>query len=210
MLYSLLIFLYGISWTIVYVSFIHNGRKERVYCMPFFCIIGEIVWEVIYSTRTFLVDMSIQTIFFCIYGICALIFLFQFFKYKKDSFPAIMEYKYLLTYIAISSIAAIALQMSFYFMWPYPYNMIYSCYIHPFSISFLMLIMYWIRGPKGYDLRIAIFKLIGDTSAMVLSSNLYLGENIDIAVICIGIAMFITDSIFLVSFLKLRKEALKS
>ena len=70
--------------------------------------------------------------------------------------------------------------------------------------------MLWIRGPKGYDLRIAIFKLIGDTSAMVLSSNLYLGENIDIAVIGIGIVMFVTDSIFLVSFLKLRKEALKS
>lgn len=210
MLYSLLIFLYGISWTIVYVSFIHNGRKERVYCMPFFCIIGEIVWEVIYSTRTFFVDLSIQTIFFCIYGICALIFLFQFFKYKKDSFPAIMEYKYLLPYITISSIAAIALQISFYFMWSYPYNMIYSSYIHTFLISFLLLIMFWIRGTKGYDLRIAIFKLIGDTSAMVLSSNLYLGENINIAVICIGIAMFVTDSIFLVSFLKLRKEALKS
>ena len=60
-----------------------------------------------------------------------------------------------------------------------------------------MLIMLWIRGVKGYNLRIAIFKITGDISAMVLSSNLYLGENIDIAVICIGIAMFVTDSIFL-------------
>ncbi len=210
MLYSLLVFLYGISWTVVYISFIRNGRKEKVYCMPFFCIIGEIVWEVIYSTQTFHVDISMQTIFFCIYGICALIFLFQFFKYKKDSFPAIIDHKYVVPYIAISSIAAIALQLAFYYMWSWPYNFIYSAHIHTFGISFLMLIMLWIRGVKGYNLRIAIFKIIGDISAMVLSSNLYLGENIDIAVICIGIAMFVTDSIFLVSFLKLRKEALKS
>lgn len=209
MLYSLLIFLYGISWTIVYISFIHNGRKEKVYCMPFFCIIGEIVWEVIYSIQTFQVDISMQTVFFCIYGICALIFLFQFFKYKKDSFPAIIDHKYVVPYIAISSIAAIALQLAFYYMWSYPYNMIYSCYIHTFSISFLLLLMLWIRGTKGYDLRIAIFKLLGNVCATILSSNIYMGENIDIAVVCLGSAMFIADVAFLISFLKMRKEVIK-
>lgn len=206
MLYSLLIFLYGISWTVVYISFIHNGRKEKVYCMPFFCVINEILFDGLYTTQMFNVDISIQIFFFGFYGICALIFLLQFFKYKKDSFPTIFARRYVTPYIAISSISAVAIQLAFYHMWSYPYNLINTSYIHTFEISFLMLIMLWIRGAKGYNLRIAIFKLIGNISATILSSNIYLGKNIDIAVVCLGGAMFIADVAFLISLLKLRKE----
>ena len=210
MLYSLLIFLYGISWTIVYISFIHNGRKEKVYCMPFFCIMNEIVFDGLYTTKMLNVDISIQTFFFGFYGICALIFLFQFFKYKKDSFPSIIDHKYVVPYIAISSLSALAIQLAFYHMWSYPSNLINTSYIHTFAISFLLLIMLWIRGTKGYDLRIAIFKLLGNVCATILSSNIYMGENIDIAVVCLGSAMFIADVAFLISFLKMRKEVIKS
>ena len=210
MLYSLLIFLYGISWTIVYISFIRNGWKEKVYCMPFFCIANEIMFDGLYTTQMLNLDISVQTFFFGFYGICALIFLFQFFKYKKDSFPTIFARKYVTPYIAISSISAVAIQLAFYHMWSYPYNMINTSYIHTFEFSFLFLIMLWIRGIKGYDLRIAIFKLFGNVCGTILSSNIYMEENIDIAVVCLGLAMFIADVAFLISLLKLRKETSKS
>ncbi len=209
MLYSLLIFLYGISWTIVYISFIRNGRKEKVYCMPFFCIISEIIWEGLYGITTLLYDISVQTFFNGLWLLFAITFLCQFIKYQTVSFPQVLS-KWKKRYIIGASVIAIALQTSMFKMWSYPANMIYSSYIHTIIISFMILLMLWIRGPRGYDLRIAILKIIGDFSAMVLSSNLYLGdiEQVDIAIICIGLALVFTDVLFLISFMQLTSKSL--
>ncbi len=209
MLYSLLIFTFCISWLIVYISFIRNGRKEKTYCMPFFCVMNEIMWDGLYTCKTIQNDMSVQTFFFGTYGVCALIFLIQYIKYRKEAFPAILR-RHEKIYVLCSIVSAIAIQISFLYMWSYPFNMIYTAYIHTFVISFMILLMIWIRGTTGYDLRIAIFKITGDGFGVILSSNLYLNRNIDMAIVYFGIALLFVDIVFLISFLKMRKEALKS
>ena len=206
MWYSFLIFAYGISWVIVYLSFIRNGWKEKIYCMPFFCIINEILWESIYFSTTAKLDLSVQTLFDALWALCALIFLYQFIRYGKNTFPKPLQHRRIL-YICLSVPMAIAIQLSLYKMWDYPNNMIYSSYIHTVTISFFLLIMLWVRGSKGYDLRIAIFKIIGNVSAIILSSNLYMGKNVDIAVLYIGSALVMTDILFLISLIQQRKES---
>lgn len=205
MWYSLLIFAYGISWIIVYLSFIRNGWKEKIYCMPFFCIANEVVWDVMYSSTSFKLAMSIQTFFFCMYGICALVFLYQFIRYGKKTFPSMLQ-SYKKLYVIVSIISAIAIQLSFFKMWRFPYNMVYTAYIHTYVISFMLLLMLWIRGSKGYDLRIAFFKTFGDCSGIILSSNLYTGRNIDLAIIYIGIALIAVDILFLLCLIQQRKK----
>jgi len=206
MWYSLLIFAYGISWMIVYLSFIRNGWKEKIYCMPFFCIINEICWDFLYFFTTFQKALSVQTYIYAIWALCALIFLYQFIRYGKSTFPKPLQHRRIL-YICIAIPMAVAIQLSFYTMWEFPYNMIYSAYIHDVAISFLMLLMLWVRGIRGYDLRIAIFRIIGDVSGITLSSNLYMGKNVNIAVLYIGFALVISEVLFLISFLKQRIES---
>lgn len=148
--------------------------------------------------------MSVQTIFFSIYGVLALILLLQFIKYH-NTFPESLR-RWKMFYITTTILVSITFELALFNMWAYPYNMIYSSYIHNFLLCFFMLLMLWVRGSKGYDLRIAIFKIIGDVSAMILSSNLYMGREIDVAVLYIGAALVSVDVVFLISLVKERKE----
>lgn len=204
MWYSLLIFAYGISWVIVYLSLIRNGRKEKIYGLPFICVINEILWEVLYSYTTWNSDISVQTFFFGIYGVLALILLFQFIKYH-NTFPESLK-KWKKLYIITTIVVSITFELALFNMWSYPYNMIYSSYIHTFLLCLFMLLMLWVRGSNGYDLRIAIFKIIGDVSAIILSSNLYAGKAVDVAVLFIGIALVIVDIAFLVSLVQEQRK----
>ena len=155
------------AWTIVYIDSIRIGFKQKTYCMPLFALGLNIAWEVIYSLNGF-VDFSIQVVANAIWACCDVVIVYTYFRYGKKWFPDNAK-KFFTPFSILALVTCTALQLAFYFHFPWLEAAQYSAFAQNVTMSILFVIMLYRRNSAdGQSMMIAIAKWLGTLAPTLL------------------------------------------
>jgi len=98
---NFLFVLSGVCWTLVYISLIYRGFKDKTYGMPLFALGLNIAWEVLYSIDGIFIHKAnmppVQNVANVVWAFFDILIVITFFRYGKKYFPEIGK-KYFKTY----------------------------------------------------------------------------------------------------------------
>lgn len=199
----------GIAWTIVYISCIRTGFKQKTYCMPLFALGLNFAWEVIYSADEVIGIIgnpslfSVQTIVNIIWASLDAVIVYTYFKYGKKYFPETAK-KYFVPFSILTFATCVVLQLAYFFEFKGIPAAQYSAFVQNAAMSILFLIMLYRRGStEGQTLTIAVAKWIG-TLAPALLMGVVQGFNIYI--VLTGIVCSVFDLIYIVALSNWKKQ----
>lgn len=196
----------GIAWTVVYISCIRTGMKEKTYCMPLFALGLNFAWEVIYSVNECVTGtFSVQTVVNIVWACLDAVIVYTYFKYGKEYFPQQAK-KYFVPFSILTFATCVVLQLAYFFEFPGIASAQYSAFVQNAAMSILFLIMLYRRGStKGQNLTIAVAKWIG-TLAPTILMGVWLGFNIYI--VLTGIVCSVFDIIYIVQLYQWKKQGM--
>lgn len=199
----------GIAWTIVYISCIHTGFKQKTYCMPLFALALNFAWEVIYSVdevASFIGNsgsFSIQTIVNIIWACLDAVIVYTYFKYGKEFFPENAK-KHFVPFSILAFATCVVLQLAYYFEFKGIPAAQYSAFVQNAAMSILFLIMLYRRGStKGQSMTIAVAKWLGTLAPAVLMGIV---QGVNIYIILTGIICSVFDIIYIVQLSKFKQQ----
>lgn len=199
----------GIAWTIVYISCIRTGFKQKTYCMPLFALGLNFAWEVIYSVDE-IVELvgnpsmfSVQTIVNIIWAALDAVIVYTYFKYGKKYFPENAK-KYFVPFSILTFATCAVLQFAYYFEFHGIPAAQYSAFVQNAAMSILFLVMLYRRGStEGQSMTIAVAKWIG-TLAPALLMGVVQGFNVYI--VLTGIVCSVFDLIYIWALSSWKKQ----
>lgn len=195
----------AISWIIVYIELIRKGIKDKACGMPFFALIFNLTWEVLYEIDCVFIAKSfmlIPLISYTVWAILDCFILALWFQYGRQYFPENCK-KHFILYSMFAILIALGLQLAFYFGFD---STTRSADYSAFIINVVMSAMFLVRlfrdeDLKGQSLIVTIFKWVG-TLSYTICANL---NGINIFVLITGILCSILDVICIYYFIKLGK-----
>ena len=105
----------GVAWTIVYISLIYTGFKEKTYGMPLFALALNFAWELLYTVSGFNNSPdNIQTwvnLVWCLFDVAII---YCYFKYGKKDFERFAPKQYFIPWSVLVFLMAFALQYGFF------------------------------------------------------------------------------------------------
>ena len=114
---NFLFVLSGVCWTLVYISLIYRGFKDKTYGMPLFALGLNIAWEVLYSIDGIFIHKAnmppVQNVANVVWAFFDILIVITFFRYGKKYFPEIGK-KYFLPFGTLAIFTCVALQLAFY------------------------------------------------------------------------------------------------
>jgi len=179
MLELLLTLISGVAWSIVYLSIIRIGFKEKTYGMPLVALGLNLAWELLYAYSDIVLrvhgEIGVQGVVNGIWAFLDCIILFTFFKYGlKDSYVPHRKKIFILGSIFIL-VACFAVQIAFIteFGWVsadgVPEAARYSAFLQNFAMSLLFINFYFMRkGNRGQSVTIAFAKWVGTLAPTIL------------------------------------------
>lgn len=199
----------GIAWTIVYISCIRTGLKQKTYCMPLFALGLNFAWEVIYSVDEVAGIIgnpsmfSVQTIVNIIWACLDAVIVYTYFKYGKEDFPENAK-AYFLPFSILAFATCAVLQLAYYFEFEGIAAAQYSAFVQNAAMSILFLIMLYRRNStKGQTMTIAVAKWIGTLAPAILMG---IFEGFHIYIVLTGIICSVFDIIYIVQLNKFKKQ----
>ena len=199
----------GIAWTIVYISCIRTGFKQKTYCMPLFALGLNFAWEVIYSVDDVvgvLGDVSVfsvQTIVNIIWACLDAVIVYTYFKYGKKDFPENAQ-KQFVPFSILTFATCVVLQLAYYFEFQGIAAAQYSAFVQNAVMSILFLIMLYRRGStRGQTMTIAVAKWLGTLAPAILMGIV---QEFNIYIILTGIVCSVFDLIYIAALAKWKKR----
>ncbi len=210
----------GIAWTVVYISLIRTGLRDKTYGMPVFALALNFGWEAIYAVHGLATDIgNIQTwvnVVWCMFDIAIL---YTFLKYGLEDFKKYAEEKYFKPWTILVFVMAFVLQYGFlvgfpdakgpgladclYFVSPY-LGCWYSAFIQNLIMSVLFINMLAIRkNIKGQSLTIAVSKCIGTLAPTITFGIIFENQ----LILMLGVFCFIFDCIYIWMVMQYRNKA---
>lgn len=208
----------GVAWTIVYLSLIQTGFKNKTYGMPLFALALNLAWEAIYTVYGINSDTgNIQTwvnLVWCMFDIAIL---YSYLKYGREDFEKYAEGKFFVPWTVLIFTMAFILQYAFlvsfpkasgpglenclYFVNPY-LGCWYSAFLQNLIMSILFINMLAIRkSSKGQSLTIGVSKWIGTLAPTITFG--YLFENH--LILTLGIFCSVFDLLYIWMLMQYRK-----
>lgn len=192
---NLLIVTSGVCWSVVYVSSIRTGFRQKTYCMPLFALGLNIVWEGMYAFIDLFVRRSIgaQAIANTCWFVLDIFILITWFRFGKEECQTETERKWFLPWTLIVLASCIALQVLFAAEFGINEGEKYSAYVQnvAMSISYLYLLNRR-RSSKGQSMTIAVCKCIG-----TLTPTLYGTMEGNTFILVTGIICFVLDLLYI-------------
>lgn len=198
----------GIAWTVVYISCIRTGFKQKTYCMPLFALGLNFAWELIYSLDEVagIIEnpgmFSVQTIVNVIWACLDAVIVYTYFKYGKESFPENAK-KHFLPFSILAFATCVVLQLAYYFEFRGITAAQYSAFVQNAAMSILFLIMLYRRGStKGQTMTIAVAKWLGTLAPTILMGVL---SGFNIYIVLTGLVCSVFDIIYIVSLSRFKR-----
>lgn len=199
----------GIAWTIVYISCIRTGLKQKTYCMPLFALGLNFAWEVIYSVDEVAGVIgnpsmfSVQTIVNIIWACLDAVIVYTYFKYGKEDFPENAK-AHFMPFSILTFATCVVLQLAYYLEFEGIAAAQYSAFVQNAAMSILFLIMLYRRGStRGQTMSIAVAKWIGTLAPALLMGVI---QGFNIYIVLTGIVCSVFDIIYIVELSKWKKR----
>jgi len=192
---NLLIIASGVCWSVVYVSSIRTGFKQKTYCMPLFALGLNIVWEGMYAFIDLFVRRSVgaQAIANTCWFFLDIFILVTWFKFGKEEFEGETAKKWFIPWTLIVLAACIALQVLFAVEFGIEEGEKYSAYVQNVAMSVAYLYMLnRRRSSKGQTMTIAVCKCIG-----TLTPTIYGAMEGNLFILVTGIICFVLDVLYI-------------
>ena len=201
---TLLIVASGVCWSIVYISSIRTGFKQKTYCMPLFALGLNIVWEGMYAYLDLFVRHSIgaQAIANACWFVLDIFILVTWFKFGKEECRTEEERKWFIPWTVIVLASCVALQVLFAWEFGDVEGEKYSAYVQNIAMSVAYLYMLnRRRSTKGQRMTIAVCKCIGTLTPTIfgtLEGNMF--------ILVTGIICFVLDLMYIYFLNVVRKK----
>lgn len=195
MIANLLVIASGVCWSIVYISSIRTGFRQKTYCMPLFALGLNIVWEGMYACIDLFVrqNISAQAVANTCWFLLDIFILITWFKFAKEEFATETEKKWFIPWTLIVLASCIALQVLFAVFFGIEEGEKYSAYLQNIAMSVAYLYMLnRRRSSKGQTMTIAVCKCIGTLTPTIYGA---MGGNMFIVVT--GIICFVLDLLYI-------------
>lgn len=199
----------GVAWTIVYISCIRTGLKQKTYCMPLFALGLNFAWEVIYSVDEIIGFIenpsmfSVQTVANIIWACLDAVIVYTYFKYGRESFPENAKEQFV-PFSVLAFGTCVVLQLAYFFEFKGIPAAQYSAFVQNAAMSILFLIMLYRRGStKGQTMTIAVAKWIGTLAPTLLMGVL---QGFNIYIVLTGLICSVFDIIYIVQLDKFKKQ----
>lgn len=168
-MYTELMIIGGVFWSLTYVLIIRRGIIDRTYGMPLAALCANISWEAIFS---FIHPHSPPQLYInYMWFLLDVFIVFQFLKYGKSEFPTLSN-KTLYTVFLLTLVTGFGLVLSI----TYEFNDwkgAYAAFGQNLMMSVLFIVMLFNRGNlRGQSIYIALFKMFG-TGISSLAFYLY-------------------------------------
>jgi len=192
----------AIAWSIVYISSIRKGFKQKTYCIPLWALSLNFAWEVWHGFfDLYVLGPQLQVIINAVWALFDAVILYTFFKYGRRHFPKGLKSRWFYTWGIISLLISFLVQYAFVSEFGTIMGGSYAAFIQNLLMSILFIIMLHNRhGPEGQSLTIAYSKCIGTLAPTILfgiiGSTALNGPNIFILIA--SFIIFFIDLVYIV------------
>ncbi|HEY6756445.1 MAG TPA: hypothetical protein VI037_03560 [Nitrososphaera sp.] len=168
-MYTLLMIVGGIFWSLTYILIIRQGHKDKTYSMPLVALCANISWEAIFS---FIYPSAPPQLYInYVWFILDVLIVFQFLKFGKSEFPNFSTKQFISSFVF-----ALVLSFCSVLFITYEFNDwkgAYAAFGQNLMMSILFISMLLNRNSlRGQSIYIAIFKMLG-TGISSLAFYLY-------------------------------------
>jgi len=208
-MYNFLIIVSGACWTLVYLSLIYRGFKDKTYGMPLFALGLNFAWEVLYSVDGLFIHkasmLPAQNVANIIWACFDILIVVTFFRYGKKYFPETGK-KYFVPFGILAILTCIALQLAFYLHFDNGIQASqYSAFAQNAAMSIMFLYMLFQRkGTEGQSFTVAIAKCLGTLAPTILGGFI---ESTNIYIILTGMVCLVFDIIYIIGLLQKNKTS---
>ncbi len=168
-MYTKLMIIGGLFWSLTYILIIRRGFKDRTYGMPLAALCANISWEAIFSIiyPVSPPQLYINYIWFLIDAFIVL----QFLKYGRSEFPALSSKKFHAMFLlALTTCFGLVLSITMEFK---DFQGAYAAFGQNLMMSVLFIVMLFNRDDvRGQSIYIALCKMFG-TGISSLAFYLY-------------------------------------
>lgn len=159
----------GFAWTIVYMSAIWIGFRQKTYAMPIAALGLNLAWESIYAAPDLRSATPIQGVVDIVWAFADIIILYTFFKFGRAEFPRFLTRRMFVLWAVLVFGSAYAVQWLFIAEFGLSDAARYSAFLQNLLMSGLFIAMFvGRRGIRGQTLTIAVAKWIGTLAATIL------------------------------------------
>jgi hypothetical protein len=184
----------GISWTIVYISAIRIGFKDKTYAIPVLALALNFAWELIYGLGGVITNpKSLQSWINLTWGFADTVIVYNYFTFGKSEFPASLTRRIFLAGSVLIFVLAFVVQAAFIVQFE-DKAPIYAAFLQNSLMSGLFIGMFVAReGVRGQNLTIAVAKCIG-----TLAPTIFFGVITFIPlVVIVGVVCFVLDTVYI-------------
>jgi hypothetical protein len=197
------------SWTLVYVSSIRLGFRQKTYCIPFWALALNFTWEIwhgFYDLRE--LGPQLQVIINAIWAVFDMAVLYTFFKYGRKYFPKTLKANWFYTWGIICLVISFLIQYAFVKEFGTKMGGGYAAFLQNLLMSVLFINMLVRRkSPEGQSLTIAYSKCLGTLAPTVLFGivgSVALGGP-NRFMLMMGSIIFVTDVAYIILLTGARK-----
>ena len=159
----------GSAWTIVYISAIWIGFRQKTYAMPVAALALNLAWESIYAVPDLTSAFPVQGVIDVVWALADLIIVYTFFKYGRAEFPQFLTRRMFALWAVLLIASSYAVQWLFIVEFGLSDASRYSAFLQNLLMSGLFIAMFVARrGLRGQTLTIAVGKWIGTLAATIL------------------------------------------
>lgn len=203
-MYSELMVVGGLLWSLTYVLIIRRGFKDETFGMPLVALCANISWEAIFSF-IYLPSPPQLYINYAWFSL-DLVIAFQFLRFGRSEFPKLSSKKFyfmfsMILIIAFGVIVAITNEL-------HDFLGVYTAFGQTLVMSILFITMLLSRnGTRGQSIYIGISKMLGTG---VISLAFYLYQPISqesILLPSLFVSIFVIDVVYLILLYKKSKES---
>jgi hypothetical protein len=201
-------FISAVAWTLVYISCIRIGFRQKTYCIPLWALSLNFAWEVLHGFYDLHeLGPQLQVIINAIWALFDTVILYTYFKFGRRHFPKNLKSVWFYTWGIISLIISFLIHYAFIFEFGTIMGGSYAAFLQNLLMSILFInMLYKRRGSEGQSLTIAYCKCIGTLAPTILfgiiGSDALNGPNTFILII--GFIIFFLDLVYIVLLTRVR------
>jgi hypothetical protein len=191
----------GIAWTIVYLTCIRRGFREKTYCMPSAALALNFSWECVYAVHGLSGPLTLQTIVDVVWALADVVIIVTFLLYGRYEFPGDLSRVWFVAWAVVLGGLSFTVQVLFVDQFGFHTASRYSAFLMNVVMSVLFLAFAINRGSdRGQSWVIAVARGVGTMAAtgvfgVLEHSSFVLG---------LGIACAVLDALYLVVVLQQR------
>ncbi|SHJ62469.1 transmembrane-type terpene cyclase [Parasporobacterium paucivorans] len=191
----ILLLISAVTWTIVYISSIRIGFRDKTYCMPLWALGLNVFWELVYACNG-IAHPSVQAVANAIWVCCDLLIVITYFKFGRNKLSENLRDMFI-PYSLLVFASCLILQLAFFLHFEsYVEAAQYSAFAQNVVMSILFVVMLYKRGnSEGQSMLIAVAKWLG-TLAPTIQQGIVQGFNIYI--LLTGILCSVWDILYII------------